>query len=70
MCYNKKVIKFFMTSKELIRLLKREGWYKVKQEGSHLKLRKDGFQDVIIPVHNKNLPKGLLFKILKETKMD
>lgn len=31
------------TSKELIRLLKRNGWYKVKQEGSHLKLRKDRF---------------------------
>lgn len=32
-----------MTSKELIRLLKRNGWYKVKQEGSHLKLRKERF---------------------------
>ena len=32
-----------MTSKELIRLLQRNGWYKVKQEGSHLKLRKEQF---------------------------
>ena len=32
-----------MTSKELLRLLKRHGWYKVKQEGSHIRLRKDRF---------------------------
>ena len=29
-----------MTSKELVRLLKKNGWYDVKQEGSHLRLRK------------------------------
>lgn len=58
------------TSKELIRLLKKNGWYKVKQEGSHLKLRKNGFDDIIIPVHNKDLPKGLLIKLLKQSGMD
>lgn len=30
-----------MTPKELVRLLKKHGWYKVKQEGSHLRLRKE-----------------------------
>ncbi len=30
-----------MTPKELVRLLKKIGWYEVKQEGSHLKLRKE-----------------------------
>lgn len=58
------------TSKELIRLLNKNGWYKVKQEGSHLKLRKNGFDDIIIPVHNKDLPKGLLIKLLKQSGMD
>lgn len=58
------------TSKELIRLLKKNGWYKVKQEDSHLKLRKNGFDDIIIPVHNKDLPKGLLIKLLKQSGMD
>ena len=59
-----------MTSKELIRLLKRNGWYKVKQEGSHLRLRKNGFNDIIIPVHNKDLPKGLLIKLLKQSNLN
>lgn len=58
------------TSKELIRFLKRNGWYRVKQEGSHLRLRKCGFDDIIIPVHNKDLPKGLLRKILKQSGFD
>lgn len=30
-----------MTPKELVRLLKKNDWYEVKQEGSHLKLRKE-----------------------------
>lgn len=30
-----------MTSKELKRLLLKNGWYDVKQEGSHLRLRKE-----------------------------
>ena len=59
-----------MTSKEIIRLLKRNGWYKVKQEGSHLRLRKNGFTDIIIPVHNKDLPKGLLVKLLKQSNLN
>ncbi len=29
-----------MTPKELVKLLKKNGWSAVKQEGSHLKLRK------------------------------
>lgn len=33
-----------MTSKELVRLLNQNGWVKVKQEGSHLKLRKKRLQ--------------------------
>ena len=30
-----------MTPKELVRLLKKNGWFEVKQEGSHLRLRKE-----------------------------
>ena len=59
-----------MSSKKLIRLLRRKGWYKVKQEGYHLRMRKEGSNDIIIPVHNKDLPKGLLIKILKQAQID
>lgn len=30
-----------MTLKELVRLLKKNGWHEVKQEGSNLRLRKE-----------------------------
>lgn len=30
-----------MTSKELVRLLHKNGWYDVKQEGFHLRMRKE-----------------------------
>ncbi len=33
-----------MTPKQLVRLLTKNGWVKVKQEGSHLKLRKERLQ--------------------------
>ena len=30
-----------MTPKKLVKILKRNGWYEVKQEGSHKKMRKE-----------------------------
>lgn len=55
-----------MTSKELLKLLLQEGWYKDKQEGSHLRLKKQGYRDIILPMHNRDLAKGLLTSILKQ----
>lgn len=54
-----------MYAKELIKLLEKNGWYKVSQNGSHLKMRK-GNQTEIIPVHSRQeLKKGTLNAILK-----
>ena len=55
-----------MTPKELVKLLKKDGWIEIKQEGSHLKIRKSGYNDIIIPIHNRDMKKGLLNKILKQ----
>lgn len=55
-----------MYAKELIKILEKNGWYKVSQSGSHLKM-KNGNQIEIIPIHNKELGKGLVLKILKRT---
>jgi len=55
-----------MYAKELIKLLEKNGWYKVSQSGSHLKMKK-GNQTEIIPIHNKELGKGLVSKIVKRT---
>lgn len=56
-----------LTSKEMIRLLRKNGFEIVSQSGSHVKLKnpKNGRQ-VIVPYHAKELKKGLEQSILKQ----
>ena len=54
-----------MNGKELVKLLKRNGWKVVRVEGSHHILRKDGME-ICVPVHGKkSIKPGLLNAILK-----
>lgn len=55
-----------MTGKELIKLLKNDGWYLDRVKGSHHVMKK-GNKTEIIPVHNKDLPLGLVNSIMKRT---
>ena len=58
----------YLTSKELLKKLLADGWYKVDQQGSHLQLKhrsKPG--KITIPVHaGKDIAIGTLNKILKQ----
>lgn len=54
-----------MKGKELVKLLKKEGWILDRVHGSHHILEKEG-KIVSVPVHNKDLPKGTLASILKQ----
>jgi predicted RNA binding protein YcfA (HicA-like mRNA interferase family) len=57
-----------MKCTELLRILKRDGWYVIRQKGSHLIMEhrsKSG--QVIVPFHaSKEVPIGTLLTILKE----
>lgn len=55
-----------MKGKELIKLLKNDGWYLDRVHGSHHVMKK-GDKTEIIPVHNKDLPIGLANAIMKRT---
>ena len=55
-----------MTGKELIKLLKKNGWRLDRINGSHHVMKKDGKTE-IIPVHKKDIPKGLIEAIKKRT---
>lgn len=55
-----------MYSKDLVKLLLKDGWQIVSQNGSHLKLKKKEKTE-IVPMHNKELKKGTLETILKRT---
>ncbi len=53
---------------ELHRILKRDGWYKVRQRGSHILMqnhKKPG--KLLVPYHSaKEVKKGFLISILKK----
>ena len=53
-----------MKDKDLLKLLKQNGWKLVRINGSHHILQK-GEQIEVVPVHGKDVPTGLLNKILK-----
>lgn len=55
-----------MRDKELLRLLKRNGWKVKRIQGSHHILERDN-QIEVVPVHGKEVPTGLLYRILKRT---
>lgn len=55
-----------MKPKELLQLLIKDGWVKVKGKGGHQKLRK-GKRTTVIPMHSKDIPIGTLREIMKQT---
>ena len=56
-----------MTGKELLRLLRKNGWSIERINGSHHVLRK-GEQTITVPIHgNTDMKKGLLLHFLKQT---
>jgi len=54
----------FVRDKNLVKLLKQNGWIVVRIQGSHHVLQK-GDKTEVVPVHGKDVPTGLLNKILK-----
>lgn len=54
-----------MKDKELLKLLKQHGWQEKSINGSHHKLVKDG-KTIVVPVHGKELTKGMQNAILKQ----
>lgn len=56
-----------MTSQEMIKYLKKNGFQVISQNGSHVKLKnpKTG-RTVIVPYHSKDLKKGMEQAILKQ----
>lgn len=56
-----------MNGKKVIKILQKEGWKILRSHGSHYRLGKDSLR-VTIPVHgNKDLGKGLLAAIERQT---
>jgi predicted RNA binding protein YcfA (HicA-like mRNA interferase family) len=60
-----------MTVREVLRLLRNDGWFVCDQGGSHVQLKhpvKKG--RVTVPNHNGDLKKGTLHSILKQAALE
>lgn len=56
-----------ITPKEMIKLLKQNGFQVVAQNGSHVKMRNpETGKQTTVPYHSKDLKKGLEQEILKQ----
>jgi predicted RNA binding protein YcfA (HicA-like mRNA interferase family) len=55
-----------MKDKDLLKLLRNNGWELKRVHGSHHVLEKDGKLEVV-PIHGADVPTGLLNAILKRT---
>ena len=58
-----------MTGKEIIKILKQHGWKVLRISGSHYRMGKGSLRTTV-PVHGKkNIGKGLLAAIQKQTEV-
>ncbi len=56
-----------ITGKEFVKFLKYMGFQVIRKKGSHVRMRNEDGRITTVPVHsNRNIPKGLLRKIIRE----
>ncbi len=65
---NKFITFVFVKYNELFRLLKKEGWFEVRQKGSHIVMQHPtNPEQLTVPYHaGKEVKKGLLKALLKQ----
>lgn len=59
-----------MTAREILKLLHKDGWYEVNQEGSHVQLKhpaKPG--KVTVPKHSGDIAPGTLKRIYQQAEL-
>ncbi len=54
-----------ISAKKIIKWLEDKGFKIIRQKGSHVFLQKKEFFTTV-PLHNKDLPRGTILKILKD----
>jgi predicted RNA binding protein YcfA (HicA-like mRNA interferase family) len=60
-----------LTSKDLVRILQQRGFLLDRSSGSHqIWLHPVSHKRAIVPMHNKDLPTGTLYAILKQAGID
>ena len=55
-----------ISDKEMIKLLHRLGFNEIRQNGSHIFLQHPDARTTVVPIHGKDLKRGLIKAILKD----
>lgn len=56
-----------MTPRQMVKFLKKNGFYEVRQDGSHLTMRNENTKkQTVVPMHNQDLARGTEHAILKQ----
>ena len=59
-----------MTPKEIVKLLKQNGFEETNQNRSHIKMKNhETGRQTSVPIHNKSMSKGLEQAILKQARL-
>jgi len=59
-----------LTAKRIIQVLKRIGFLKVRQKGSHVIMRHPDGRMTVVPIHRgEDIGPGLSLEIIKDTKL-
>jgi predicted RNA binding protein YcfA (HicA-like mRNA interferase family) len=59
------------TAKEIIKVLLSRGFVLDRSKGSHqVYMLRDGTKRVIVPMHNRDIPRGTFHSILKQAGID
>ena len=61
-----------MKYKEIVKLIEKDGWYQVRQEGSHRAYKHDAKKGIVTIAHHRmsdEIPKGTLNSILKQAQL-
>lgn len=58
-----------ISPKDLIKILHKLGFVEIRQNGSHIFFKHLDGRTTVIPIHNKDIKRGLLKAILKDIKL-
>ncbi len=64
------MFKYNLTPSKLIKLLRKHDFVFIRQNGSHAIFKNEQKNiKVVVPIHNKDIPKGTLHAILKDAEI-
>jgi mRNA interferase HicA len=55
-----------MTPKKFVRTIKQTGFVEKRQVGSHLSLENAEGRTIVVPMHNRELKRGMLMALIKD----